>query len=54
MARLENLVAIITQPVGQEGAAYALTLPSGESVVIGDAEDDYWTIAGIIDNRFGD
>lgn len=53
MAQLENLVATITQPVGQEGAAYAITLPDGESVVIGDAEDDYWAIANIIDNRFG-
>lgn len=45
-------VALIYNKPGDEGSAYTLRLPSGKEVVIGDAEDDYWTLANIIDKRF--
>lgn len=45
-------VALIYNKPGDEGSAYTLRLPSGKEVVIGDAEDDYWTLANIIDKHF--
>lgn len=48
----ENLVVTITNPPGGEGCEYRLTLPDGKSVCIGDAQDAYHELAGIIDDAF--
>lgn len=32
--------------------AYRLRLPDGSESVVFDGEDDYWTIAEIVDNHF--
>lgn len=50
--RGHTLVVVVTQAPGDEGAAYTLTLPSGEQAVIGDAQDAYGELAHIIDDAF--
>lgn len=50
--RHHTLVAVITQAAGDEGAAYTLTYPDGRQVNLGDAEDNYSALAGVLDDEY--
>jgi hypothetical protein len=49
-----SVVVVIYNKPGHEGACYTLRAPDGEEREIGDAQDDYQALAGIIDRAYGD
>ena len=42
----------VWQAPGDEGCQYTLVLPDGRTALIGDAQDAYCELAGIIDDAF--
>lgn len=47
-----TLVVLVTNAPGDAGAQYTLTLPDGQTALIGDAQDEYGELAAIIDDAF--
>jgi len=50
----KTVVTITNATYEDAGCQYTLTLPDGRTALIGDAQDDYGTLASIIDRAFGD
>lgn len=52
MSDYPKTVVIVTIASREDdGAQYTLVYPNGKRVLLGDAEDNYWTLAGIIDDE---
>lgn len=46
-----TVVTVTVASYADSGAAYTLVYPDGSTRTIGDAEDDYWKLAAIIDGE---